>query len=126
MARRKITAGDWFKGAAQSIRSGNAMNPLATQKFINHAHDSRVARLGTMATDGALGAAYREAKAQRGRDTQFESNGVKVLVKNGFSRRFNQYTTDIILIDPGRRGQHLHYVLDEAGNEIHKEWTADH
>jgi hypothetical protein len=82
-------------------------------------HERR-AQLGARASDAALGAAYREAKTQSGRDVQFESNGIKVLVKNGFSRNGNAYTTDIILIDPGRPGMHLHYVLDENGQEVHK------
>lgn len=86
----------------------------------------RRTRLGTQATDAALGAAYREAKTQHGRDIQFKANGVKVLVKSAYSRKYARYTTDIVIIDPGRPGVHLHYVLDEDGNELHKAWTKNH
>lgn len=44
MARRKISAGDWVKGAAQSIRNGTAGNPLATQRLVNAAADQRAGR----------------------------------------------------------------------------------
>jgi hypothetical protein len=44
MPRRKITFGDWMKGAGQSLRSGNGMSPLTTQKFVNAAHDDRMAQ----------------------------------------------------------------------------------
>lgn len=88
--------------------------------------EARRAALGQQAADAALGAAYREAKAQRGRDTQFESHGIKVRVKNGYSRRFDRYTTDIVLIDPRRPSEHLHLVLDDNGNEIHNQWTKNH
>jgi hypothetical protein len=83
-------------------------------------------RLGQEAADRALGVAYRQGKAQRGRDVQFKQDGITVKVQNGYSRKYDRYTTDIILIDPGRPGEHLHYVLDEDGNEIHQAWTANH
>ena len=83
-------------------------------------------RLGAQATESALRSAYREAQAQRGRDVQFKSNGITVKVKNGYSRQYDQFTTDIILIDPGRPGEHLHYILDENGNEIYARWTQNH
>lgn len=44
MARRKITLGDWLRGAGQSLRSGNGMSPLTTNRLVNAAHDERVAR----------------------------------------------------------------------------------
>jgi hypothetical protein len=43
MPRRKITVSDWMRGAGASIRSGNGMSPFTTQKFINQAHDERIA-----------------------------------------------------------------------------------
>lgn len=42
MVRRKISAGDWLRGASQSIRSGQSMNPFATQRLINEVHDDRL------------------------------------------------------------------------------------
>ncbi len=44
MPRRKITFGDWLRGAGQSLRNGTGMNPLETQRLVNAAHDERVAR----------------------------------------------------------------------------------
>lgn len=121
-AFRDNMAGTW-----RSIKNGTAGDLAATQAEVKAAKQERLAQeMGVKATDATLGKVYREAKAQRGRDVQFESDGIKVLVKSGYSRKFDRYTTDIILIDPGRRGEHLHYVLDENGNEIHKEWTRNH
>src|ERR1700754_4840361 len=44
MPRRKITLGDWLRGAGQSLRNGTAMNPFETQRLVNAAHDERAAR----------------------------------------------------------------------------------
>lgn len=109
-----------------STSYGHNRDAMLAARAEREGRERQTARIGTAATDATLGHAYREAKAQRGRDVQFDSDGVKVLVKNGFSRRFNRYTTDIVLIDPGRAGEHLHIVLDEQGTEIHQEWTANH
>jgi hypothetical protein len=43
LARRKITFGDWLRGAGASIRNGTAMNPFETQRQVNAAHDRRTA-----------------------------------------------------------------------------------
>jgi hypothetical protein len=45
MGRRKITVGDWFRGAGASLRNGTAMNPLATQGLVNAAHDERMGQM---------------------------------------------------------------------------------
>ena len=39
--RRKVTFGDFVRGAVASIRDGNGMNPLQTQRYVNRAHDVR-------------------------------------------------------------------------------------
>jgi hypothetical protein len=119
-----------FKGAVEANRDGGqwykAHHYAKAFQAEDDAHDRARGLLGQRATDEALGRAYREAQAQRGRDVQFESDGILVKVKNGYSRKFDRYTTDIILIDPGRPGEHLHYVLDDNGKEIHKRWTPNH
>lgn len=42
--RRKISVGDWLRGAGQSLRDGQGMNPLATNRYVNAAHDARIAQ----------------------------------------------------------------------------------
>lgn len=41
--RRRITPGDWLRGVKYSMRNRTLMNPFQTQRFINAAHDERVA-----------------------------------------------------------------------------------
>ncbi|HVV71957.1 MAG TPA: hypothetical protein VHI52_10730 [Verrucomicrobiae bacterium] len=55
MARRKVSAGDWLRGAAASMRNGTASNPFATQKHINAAHDERMARMERDFGNGKVG-----------------------------------------------------------------------
>lgn len=110
-------AGGWWRSSLAERTSRIAIGRKEVQ---------RRQLLGQNATEKALGSAYREAKAQRGRDVQFKQDGITVKVKNGYSKKFDRYTTDIILIDPGRVGEHLHIVLDEDGGEIHQAWTENH
>lgn len=131
MARPKITVGDWFSGVAKSLRTGQGMNPIATQRYVNVARDERVARLGHLALSksGLLdiaSQAYRSAQQQKGRDGQYDDGQVTVKVKNGYSNRYNQYTTDIILIDRQSRIEHLHIVFGENGQTLHEKWTGNH
>ncbi|MGK4595113.1 hypothetical protein [Amycolatopsis sp. w19] len=86
---------------------------------------ARRTQIRTVANN-AIQRVLRESMAQQGRDTQFEQDGIKVLVKNGYSRNTDSYTTDIIVIDPGRRGQHLHMIVSEQGTILHEEWTTNH
>jgi hypothetical protein len=59
MARRKITFGDWLRGAGASLRNGTAMNPLATQRLVNAAHDERVARYPSPSRKNGYYSQYR-------------------------------------------------------------------
>jgi hypothetical protein len=130
MARRKITVTDWLRGAGASLRNGDGMNPLRTQRYVNAAHDERVARMGHLALSksGLLDTAsqaYRSAQQQKGRDIQYDDGQVAVKVKNGYSNRYDQYTTDIILIDRQSRKEHLHIVYGDDGRTLHEKWTEN-
>jgi len=93
-------------------------------RYVNLARDQRLAsQVGRVAMgDSQLSEmarrAYRQAQTRGKRDLQYQEDGITVKVKNGYSRDGDDYTTDIILIDPGRPGEHLHIVFDSRGNEI--------
>jgi hypothetical protein len=69
---------------------------------------------------------FRESQKQKGRDVQFVEDGINVLVKNGYSRQYDEYTTDVIVTDPARRDEHLHVVFGEDGREIFNDWRPNH
>lgn|GEM_PF-4978205 len=63
----------------------------------------------------------------QGHDTQYDDGEIRVRVVNGYSRDYDQYTTDIKVshLDPAIT-QHLHVVYGEHGQEIMNEWRDDH
>ncbi|MFF2842516.1 hypothetical protein [Paenarthrobacter sp. NPDC057981] len=125
--------------AVGAMKYGASSSPGHNRQAMLAAREERLAR--EEATRRRLGSAalsqshltslarraYREAQQQRGkRDIQFEENGIKVLVKNGYSRKFDKYTTDVILVDHASPEEHLHLIYDENGSEIHNMWTKNH
>ncbi|MBT2568552.1 hypothetical protein J7I84_19035 [Arthrobacter sp. ISL-85] len=124
--------------AVGAVKYGASTSPGHNRQAMLAAREERLAReeaarrrmadvaLSQSDLTSVARAAYREAQKQKGRDVQFEQGGVKVLVQNGYSRKFDKYTTDVIVIDPARRGEHLHVVYDENGAEIHNKWTKNH
>jgi hypothetical protein len=132
MPRKKTTFGDMLRGWGMSARSGSIGDPFKTQRYVSMARDERLASqvgrtaFGSSDHSEIARRAFREAQQQRGRDLQYQEDGVTVRVKNGYSRRGDGYTTDVILIDPGRPGEHLHIVFDERGNKVHEKWTRNH
>jgi len=131
VAKRKISGGDFIAGVFASLRSGTAMNPLATQGHVNRAHDARVAKAAAqLAIEGATNNAVKywlqRINTQPGRRVQYSDQDVTVKVTSGWSRRDHRVTTDIIVADRHNREEHLHIVLDEFGNELINEWRRNH
>jgi|GEM_PF-3425822 len=150
MARRKITFGDWLKGSVNAARSGAGMNPLAAQRYVNAAHDQRVAQefsVRNLFLQTALRAldrpeaqralrAYQEAREESsrwrivdgmekrgGRDVQYRDGQLVVEVLNGYSRDYDEYTTDVIVTYPDEPDNlHMHIVFDENGRTITEHW----
>lgn len=85
----------------------------------------RRARIQALSAE-AIRRTLREMSTKGPREVQFEADGIKVLAKAGYSRRTDSFTTDIILVDPGRNGKHLHLVISDTGNVLHEEWTSNH
>lgn len=138
MARKpRPNLSDNLKGGFRSIRNGTGMNPFANHAHAKQAMEERLAREGVARQMGRVALpkstyteisrrAYREAQKQTGRDIQYDDRGVKVLVKNGYDRRHDQHTTDVILIDPDSRQEHLHIIFGEQGDVLHEKWTTNH
>ncbi|MFA4052602.1 MULTISPECIES: hypothetical protein [Mycobacteroides] len=123
----KTALGDQARGSMKYGASTSVGHNYRAMKAARDERESREYRLGQAAADRALGEAYRHAKRQRGkRDFQFDHEGFKVKVTNGHDRRRNQYTTDIIIVDPRDRTGHWHFIVDEWGNEILNEWRDNH
>ena len=61
-----------------------------------------------------------------GKAIQFEDDEVRVEVVNGYSRDYDQYTTDIkVMHRDSRASHHLHVIYDERGREIMNEWRPN-
>ncbi|WP_100485554.1 hypothetical protein [Mycobacteroides abscessus] len=123
--------GDQMRGSMKygaSTSFGHNRKAMLAARAEREAREAeRDYQLGQKAADRALGEAYRHAKRQRGKhDIQFDHEGFRVKVKNGYDRKSGQYTTDIIIIDPRDLTGHWHFVVDEWGNEIVDEWRDNH
>lgn len=96
MARRKITFGDWMRGASQSIKNGTVMNPITTQRIINAAHDERVAREDK----------YPRPEKDWGWYSKYRSSDGTIHVmldRNG---------------EPTTKYPHVHVIHDEPGGQV--------
>jgi hypothetical protein len=62
--------------------------------------------------------------AQQGRDIQFVDEDCVVKVKNGYSRIYGCFTTDILVIphQNNPHGSEQRVVFDEHGNELYNQW----
>lgn len=100
-----------------------ARNTTIGRNYLGTGEEHRRRKLGQITIK-----AYREAQKQKGkRDIQYEDEGYKVKVTNGYSRDLDRYTTDIIIVPRFNNpyGHHQHVIFDEYGNEIMNEWRTN-
>jgi hypothetical protein len=66
---------------------------------------------------------YMPAKTKEAREQKavewFEENGVKIELRNGFSKDYGCWTTDLIITArDSNDGSHMHIIFDEYGDQI--------
>ncbi|MEV7162995.1 hypothetical protein ACWECC_25020 [Streptomyces microflavus] len=69
---------------------------------------------------------HQVAGKENRKETQFEANGIKVKVSNGYSGSTDDFTTDVVVVDPQGEGKHIHIIFDEHGRIVYEGWNTDH
>jgi hypothetical protein len=122
VAKRKITVSDWLKGAGQSIRSGNGMNPLTTQRLVNQAHDQRVA--GSSRYPRAGDSKYYSQNRIDGSVDVFVGPSGEPTMERPHVHIVHSSPEDRIIIVPtmsnGSHGQTVYLPADASGNEVNR------
>lgn len=91
--------------------------------------ETQARTIGSAAVDIARRAYVASRKEQvrgKNKEIQYEENGVKVKVRNGYSADMDAYTTDIIVVDPNAQGEHYYIIFHEDGQIISQGWRPDH
>ena len=118
MPRRKITFGDWLKGAGQSIRNGTAMNPLETNRLVNAAHDERVSRYPSPSRDDGY---YSQIRKGGEIDVFIGPNGDITAERPHVHVVHSPPENRIIFTVTDSQGRHIHQEFLPAtasGNEV--------
>lgn len=118
MPRRKITFGDWLRGAGQSIRNGTAMDPFATNRLVNAAHDERISRYPTPSRKNGY---YSQQRADGSIDVFIGPNGDITSERPHVHVVHSPPERRIIFTVTDSRGRHIHeeYLpANASGNEV--------